>query len=160
MHLRNERCCSDSSTACAPKKKGHKHASFAKWPPGDGNLVGAALLRLPCEPSYFSDRVGLPTRKSLTELGAGTRIAAIILAMEGSKTMRVPRFSIRTLLMAIAISGVGLAMLRSPSPVWASATYTVATVAIIAGAQVQSSAVTPGVPTGWDFRCSAALTSR
>ena len=48
--------------------------------------------------------------------------------------MRAPRFSIRSLLATIAIAGVGLAMLRSPSPVWANASYTVAIMAIVAGA--------------------------
>jgi hypothetical protein len=48
--------------------------------------------------------------------------------------MRAPRFSIATLLTVIALSGVGLAALRSPSPLWASAIYTVAAVAIVAAA--------------------------
>ena len=48
--------------------------------------------------------------------------------------MRTPRFSIRSLLAAIAISGVVLAMLRSSLPVWGNVAYTVATVAIVAGA--------------------------
>jgi hypothetical protein len=48
--------------------------------------------------------------------------------------MRAPRFSIRSLLAVIAISGVGLAMLRSPLPVWANLSYTVAIVAVLVGA--------------------------
>ena len=48
--------------------------------------------------------------------------------------MRTPRFSIRGLLAVIAISGVVLAMLRSPLPVWANAAYTVVVAAIVAGA--------------------------
>jgi hypothetical protein len=47
--------------------------------------------------------------------------------------MRPPRFSIGSLLTLIAIFAVGLAALRSPSPLWASTTYTVAAVAIVAG---------------------------
>jgi hypothetical protein len=48
--------------------------------------------------------------------------------------MRTPRFSIRSLLAVIAISGVVLAMLRSPLPVWANIAYTVAIAAIVAAA--------------------------
>jgi hypothetical protein len=48
--------------------------------------------------------------------------------------IRTPRFSIRGLLTAIAISGIILALLRSSLPVWANAAYTVAIVAIVAGA--------------------------
>jgi len=48
--------------------------------------------------------------------------------------MRTPRFSIRSLLAAIAVAGVVLAMLRSSLPVWANAAHTVAIVAIVAGA--------------------------
>ena len=58
----------------------------------------------------------------------------IVLIMEGSTIMRTPRFSIRSLLATIAILGVGLAMLRGPSPIWANASYTVAIVAVVAGA--------------------------
>jgi hypothetical protein len=50
--------------------------------------------------------------------------------------MRAPRVSIRSLLTAIAVSGVGLALLCRPSPAWANATHTVATVAIVAGASI------------------------
>jgi hypothetical protein len=45
--------------------------------------------------------------------------------------MRAPRFSIGSLLAMIAILGVGFAAMRSPSPVWASAIYTVAALAIV-----------------------------
>jgi hypothetical protein len=48
--------------------------------------------------------------------------------------MRTPRFSIRSLLAAIAILGIVLAMLRSSLPVWANAAYTVAIIATVAGA--------------------------
>jgi hypothetical protein len=48
--------------------------------------------------------------------------------------MRAPHFSIGSLLTVIAILGVGLAALRNPSPLWASALYTVAATAIVAGA--------------------------
>ena len=45
--------------------------------------------------------------------------------------MRLQRYSIGSLLMLIAIVAVGLAALRSPSPLWASTTYTVAAVVLI-----------------------------
>jgi hypothetical protein len=47
--------------------------------------------------------------------------------------MRLQRYSIGSLLMLIAIVAVGLAALRSPSPLWASTTYTVAAVVLIGG---------------------------
>ncbi len=47
--------------------------------------------------------------------------------------MRAPRFSIGTLLAMIAILGVALAALRSPSYLWANVTFTVALLAVTAG---------------------------
>jgi hypothetical protein len=48
--------------------------------------------------------------------------------------LRAPRFSIGSLLTVIAILGVGFAALRSPSPVWASAIFTVTAVTLVAAA--------------------------
>jgi hypothetical protein len=46
--------------------------------------------------------------------------------------MRIPRFSISTLLVVIAILGVAMAALRSPSYLWANVTFTVALLAVLA----------------------------
>jgi hypothetical protein len=51
--------------------------------------------------------------------------------MERSHSMRMPRFSISTLLVVIAILGVAMAALRSPSYLWANVTFTIALLAIL-----------------------------
>jgi hypothetical protein len=72
----------------------------------------------------------------LADLGYRTGTGVVVEIREGNGIMRAPRFSIRSLLGGIAITGVGLAMLRSPLPVWGNVAYTVAGVAVIAGASI------------------------